>query len=191
MGGWRSEKAMSNDFDEKLAYSKGKNGENDIQTIRTMLGCLDVRQADVSMDKRGVDYIATLRRGAQVFVDSKTREPGCRKYWRSGEEVAVEIWSVMPGGKHETPIHRAKIGWTLDESKITDYILYTWDKTDCEFAYLVAFQVLRVATRRNLKNWIKMFGTKIQNSGSWESQAVFVPIGIVLDAMRDVQKMAA
>ncbi len=181
------------DFIKDLAFSKGWNAENDIITITKMLhGCVScVPSTDVDMDKHGIDYIATLRRGAQVFIDAKTRRESCCKFWRNGEEVAIEIWSVMPGGKFNTPLQTARIGWTLDESKVTDLILFTWNKSDCEFAYLLCFQTLRIAARKYLKCWMETFGTKLQRSGTWESQAVFVPIRTVLDAMIDVQKMAA
>ncbi len=97
----------------------------------------------------------------------------------------------MPGGKYNTPDSRKKTGWTLDESKITDLILFTWDKYDCDFAYLLGFQTLRVAARKNIGGWMRTFKTDVQDSKSWESLAVFVPIRTVLDAMRDVQKIVA
>ena len=181
------------DFIADLRFSKGLNADNDILTITRMLhGCVNcVPSTDVNMDRHGVDYVATLRGGAQVFIDAKTRRESCRRYWRYGEEVPVEIWSVMPGGRFNMSPNSAKIGWTLDESKVTDLILFTWNKADCPFAYLLCFQTLRIAAIRFLDYWANTFGTKVQNSGRWESQAIFVPIQNVLDAMRDVQKMAA
>jgi hypothetical protein len=181
------------DFMNNLRFSKGVNADNDILTISKMLhGCVNcVPSTDVNMDRHGVDYVATLRGGAQVFIDAKTRRESCRRYWRYGEEIPIEIWSVMPGGRFNISPDSAKVGWTLDESKITDLILFTWNKADCEFAYLLCFQTLRIAAARYLEYWANTFDIKVQNSGRWESQAIFVPIQNVLDAMRDVQKMAA
>jgi hypothetical protein len=89
----------------------------------------------------------------------------------------------MPGGRFNMPPERAKAGWTVDESKVTDMILYTFDASDCATAFLLPFQSLRMAARRMLKEWRNKFKTDIQTSGGWQSQAVFVPADEVLNAI--------
>lgn len=171
-------------FQNKLAMSKGARLDTDKETIRNLLdGCVSVETACTRLDKIGVDYIATLRGGAKVYVDAKTRERGCSKYWNGCPEVAIELWSVMPGGKYNTLPERAKVGWTLDEGKVTDMILYIWHTQDSEVAYLLPFQNLRMAARRNIKNWMLKYKNDIQDSGSWQSQAVFVPVNDVVQAI--------
>jgi hypothetical protein len=189
---------MQHDFNEKFNFSKGEASEDDIQTIfNTLQGCVDVRPAPKSMDLKGVDYIARLGTdtglmGAQVYIDAKRRERGCSKYWYDEPEVAIEIWSKRPSGKYNVPREQAKIGWTLDVKKETDLVLYTFHPDDCRAAYLLSFQTLRIATFKNFKIWIQLFGSKIQetpNGGNgWESMAVFVPIETVLESMRAVQR---
>ena len=177
---------MTYDFQERLAYSKGARCASDAETIKALLdGCETVIEHNTQGDDKGIDYIARLRRGALVYIDAKTREKGCSKYWR-GEcpELAIETWSVMPGGKYNTPAARAKAGWTIDESKLTDMILYTFDKSDCTTAYLLPFQSLRMAARRMLKEWTQRFKVDVQTSGGWQSQAVFVPADLVIDAIQ-------
>ena len=186
---------MSYDFFDKLEVSKGRRSLSDIETIKAiLLGCASVVAASTELDKLGVDYIATLRGGAQVLIDAKTRDAGCSKYWKDGPELAIEMWSVMPGGKFNTPHERRKAGWTLDEAKLTDMILYTWDVTDCSFVYLLSFQTLRMAAQRNISAWMKTYKTDIQesyrHSVQWQSKAVFVPADVVQDAMREVQRFA-
>jgi hypothetical protein len=174
---------MIHEFSERLEFSKGARKTSDVETIRSLLpGCVSVLQSSVEMDKRGVDYIATLRRGAEVLIDAKAREKGCSRYWRGEPEVAIEIWSVMPTGKYGK--REGKAGWTFDESKITDAILYTYDPIDCDTAYFFPFQHLRMAAIRNISEWIKKFGSKTQDSGYWQSSAVFVPVGIVIEAIQ-------
>lgn len=175
---------MIYNFQNRLAMSKGARLDTDKETIHRLLdGCVSVETACTSLDKIGVDYVAKLRRGAKVYVDAKTRERGCSRYWNGCPEVAIEIWSVMPLGKYKTPPERAKAGWTLDESKITDMILYIWHVQDSEIAYLLPFQNLRMATRKNIRNWMSKYKNDIQDSECWQSRAVFVPVNEVIQAV--------
>ncbi len=175
---------MIYDFNQMLEFSKGENQGDDINAIKSLIdGCASVSTSSIELDKIGVDYIATLRRGAEVYVDAKRRQSGCSKFWSNGvPELAIEVWSVMPGGRFNTPRTQAKIGWTLDEQKVTDMILYTFDLQDSKSVYLFPFQSLRMAARRNLNKWKKQFKVDIQTSGSWQSEAVFVPWNVVRDA---------
>lgn len=174
---------MTYDFQERLSFSKGERQSTDQSTIKSLLdGCVTVATTSTELDRMGVDYIATLRKGAEVYVDAKTRERGCSRFWKLGEpELAIEIWSVYPGGKYNT--QKGKTGWTLDEAKVTDMVLYTFNPTDCGTAFLFPFQSLRIAARRMVKHWMQRFKVDIQDSGSWESQAVFVPASEVIAAI--------
>lgn len=186
MGGM-GRKFMTYDFEERLMFSQGAKQNTDIETIKKLLdGCAEVVPAPIHLDKIGVDYIAELRRGAKVFIDAKTRSSGCSRYWADKEpELAIEIWSCMPGGKFDTKPERAKTGWTLDEAKITDMILYTFDKKDCNTAFLLPFQPLRIAARRNVKDWLGKYKRDIQTSNKWQSLAVFVPAREVIKAITE------
>lgn len=175
---------MTYDFTERLLFSKGARKDSDIETIVSLLdGCVDVKEHHSNGDDKGVDYIATLRRGTQVLIDAKTREAGCSRFWSNGPELAIESWSVKPGGKFETHRSNAKAGWTVDESKLTDMILYTFSPKDCDTAFLLPFQPLRMAARRNLKDWMGRYKVDTQTSGNWQSEAVFVPADVVILAM--------
>lgn len=170
---------MTYAFAEMLAVSKGQRKSTDAATILALLdGCMAVRSADLALDIRGVDYIARLRGGAEVYIDAKTRQRGCSKYWGHEPELAIELWSVKP-----TTTKTGKPGWTLDEAKLTDLVLYTWHPDDCEQAFLLPFQSLRMAARRNIRRWMAEYKTDVQSSGSWESEAVFVPASEVIGAI--------
>jgi hypothetical protein len=181
---------MTYDFQERLAFSQGARCSSDIETIMGILdGCISVTENAVNGNDQGVDYIATLRRGANVLIDAKTRAVGCSKYWKNKEpELAIERWSVMPSGKFHTPAQKAKAGWTIDESKITDMILYTFDASDCETAFLLPFQSLRLAARKMLNEWMDKYKVDIQTSGYWQSQAVFVPASEVIKAIESTYR---
>ena len=169
-------------FNERLQFSKGARQATDGETILSLLdGCVTVEASGIELDKQGVDYIATLRRGAEVYVDAKTRERGCSRFWNGNPELAIERWSVMPGGKYNHAFPKA--GWTLDEQKKTDMILYTFHPSDCDIAFLIPFQSLRIAARRHIEQWEKTYKVDVQDSGSWQSQAVFVPAPVVISAV--------
>lgn len=181
---------MIYDFAERLLFSKGARKDSDIETIMSILdGCTEVLEHQSDGDDKGVDYVATLRRGTKVLIDAKTRETGCSRFWKDGNpELAIESWSVAPGGKFETPRSRAKAGWTLDEAKLTDMILYTFSMEDCGTAFLLPFQPLRMAARRNLRAWMDRYKVDTQTSGTWQSEAVFVPADVVILAMESTYR---
>jgi len=88
---------------------------------------------------------------------------------------------------------KEKIGWSLDESKQTDYILYRFDPDDCRNAYLIAFQHLRAAFRKYYHDWIDRYHEKPQatngRSGEWQSLCVFVPVSIVRAAVHEQESL--
>lgn len=163
---------MMHDFYEKLEYSLGEQEQFDIGLLRHIIpGCQSVTKTNVETDRSGIDYIATLRRGAQINIDAKTRERGASRFWTHGEpELALEIWSVV----------NIKTGWTLDEKSNVDYILYTFDRADTNKFYFLPFQLLRSAFVNNYDNWRSTYIVKKQRNYSWTSEAVFVPASVVL-----------
>lgn len=175
------------DFQKQLEFSQGIVQRTAEETIKTMLcGCVSVSKANIILDKSGIDYIATLRGGATVGIDHKARAAGCKKHWRQGPELALEKWSVVPSENCPT----GKPGWTLDESKATDYTLHTFAIEDTFVAYLLPFQLLRVAFRRRINQWWKSFRHELQistrqGSGGWRSECIFVPAFEVLEGIKE------
>lgn len=169
----------------QLEFSRGRRLECDLETIRGMLtGCVGVRIATPAEDRTGVDYVATLRKGASVRVDAKARSKGCRAFWGHGPDLALEKWSVIP--TERDPLGRC--GWTLSESSDVDMILFTFDPSDCKDVYLIPFQPLRLAFRHNLPAWERDHKVKRQRTEEagrvWQSECVFVPACVVEDAVR-------
>jgi hypothetical protein len=184
MGGGRQVKYG---FDERLSFSRGQREASDVATLMAMIpGCVSVTKTDVEMDRRGVDYIAELRRGDQLWIDAKARDKGCSKYWKGEPEVALETWSVAPGGRYQTDSASAVVGWTLTEAKHVDLILFTFDPQDCRDAYLLSFPLLRAAFRRHGRRWETTYRVERQESDGWESECMFVPISAVFDAVNQI-----
>lgn len=182
-------KFLNYDFNERLAFSLGQQQVSDHATIKAMLpGCVSVENSSQLLNIAGVDYVARLRKGAEVLIDAKTRSAGCGKFWRGEAELALELWSVRPGGKFKTPAARQKTGWTLCEAKKVDLILFKFDPGDTRQVYLVCFQLLRMAFRQNLAAWRQTCKLDVQCSGSWESECIFVPVSEVFKGMNAASK---
>jgi hypothetical protein len=204
------------DLDERLAFSKARCQETDLDTLRLMFPiATNIRKTSLAQDKAGVDYVVTLRRGAEMTVDAKTRDEGCSKFWACANsrrpirfcnrclgacdplpEVALEIWNVMPGGVYSTPERDGKVGWTLDEAKNVDLILYTFAPADHAFAYARPLALLREAFRRNFAGWQHQYKTDVQKSERrtpdgflrWESKCLFAPLAVVDSAIASVSR---
>lgn len=170
------------DFDVMLQYSLGVREETDAETIKALIpGCVNVEKTAQEIDKTGVDFVATLRNGAEILVDAKTRTPGCSRYWMTGPELALELWSVKPQNGQ-----KGKAGWTVCEAKNVDYVLFTFHPSDTDQVFLYPFQLLRIAFRNNYFAWRRMgYKTGTQSSGSWQSECIFVPETVVWDSVRE------
>lgn len=177
------------DFQERMEFTRGQREQADTDMLkRIIIGAKDVRKTTTAEDRTGVDYVVTLRRDAQVLVDAKTRTPGCARFWKQGPELALEKWSVKPINSADS----GKTGWTLSEQSPVDLILFTFHPSDSERVFLLPFQLLRVAFRRNLDAWFRTYKedtqSSISNGRRWQSQAVFVPALVVLNAIHDVME---
>lgn len=179
---------MRYEFGERLGFSKARRQDSDIGTLQAMFpSCLSVTKTGEAEDRAGTDYVIELRRGARLKVDAKARDHGCKRYWRAGPEVALEVWSVKPrtsGG--------GKVGWALDESKEIDLILFTFDPADHDFAYVRPLPLLRETFRRNYGAWCDKYKRGAQTTdarwASWESECVFVPLVIVDEAIEAMSR---
>ena len=168
------------DFAERLKFSQGKRGERDAELLKRVINdCIDVRKTDIETDKKGIDYIATLKGGAEIGIDVKARDKGISSYWEDGkEDLLLEIWSVCPDEKNE-----GKLGWTLSDKTNVDFILYTFDEADSKNYYLLPYQLLRMAFLHNGRQWKSEYGTKFASSGSWKTQFMCVPANVVIEAI--------
>ena len=150
---------------------------------------------DTGSKDGGVDYLAHLKGGRAVPIDAKYRKAGAKKFWRYGEpELPMERWSVVPDDQN-----KGHLGWTLDTTKRTEMVLFTFAPEDSTNAYLIPFQPLRAAFLRMGAAWKSQYGRRGSqtNDGDWfyehssgghtgkpwQSAAVFVPVTPLLDAV--------
>lgn len=171
-------------WNETLAFSEGMVRETCMATIKALVpGCVrvDVVPGNDPLQRRGVDYKAVLRGGAEIMIDHKARAAGASQYWTQGPELALEIWSV----RKSDACPEGVAGWALDRKKKTDLVLFTFDARDTEAVYLIPFQLLRVGFRRRFRLWEKRgYRIALQATASgdrgWESECMFVPARTVL-----------
>ena len=173
------------DFYTDFQFSLGEREKFDMYLLRKAISkCIKVEKTTDELDRKGIDYIATLSGGALVYIDAKTRR---RVRLVNGyPELALEMWSVKPQNGNT-----GKIGWTLNTESNTDMILYTFPKDQWKYFYLIPFQFLRMAFQTHGKEWFKIYGSRVQENGLWKSECMFVPANIVLDAVSEQMTGAA
>jgi hypothetical protein len=176
---------MDYGFEAKLATSRERSDFDKWAITSLLPDCETVIEGTEAEDKAGIDYYAILTSGRRVPIDAKSRKAGSRRYWKTEPELPMERYSVCP-----TANTSGKVGWTLDASKLTEYILFTFDPDDSRSAYLLPFQQLRSAFLRWGAAWKATYGKggdwfyESSNGGAWTSAAVFVPVSVVTEAVR-------
>lgn len=175
---------MAYDFYERLKISmESLQLETDRKTLENYFPDVrSVRKSDIEDDKSGIDYIVTLQSGVEIGVDVKTRDKGCGKFWRNGPELALETWS------QKWPKYSQRgnvVGWTVDSTKKCQYIMFKFDRADSETVYIMPFQQLNKAFRRNMRTWYRAFkhDEQRQRTAAYVSECIFVPANIVIDAV--------
>lgn len=177
---------MQYDFSERYNMStQTEQLETDIATLRAYFpDVADVKKTDAAYDKRGIDYIVTLKSGAKIGVDVKTREKGCSRYWENGPEIALETWSQKWPDYED---RQNKVGWTIDTNKRCHYVMFKFDPSDSTIVYILPFQQLNMAFRRNKDVWYSTYhhAYQTQAQANYESECIFVPVDVVIEAVKN------
>ena len=161
------------DFAEQLEWANGFKDAGIAQILKARIpACYDVQKADEASDRSGTDYWALRHDLPPLSIDCKVRRlDPIDKYGE--DDLALETWSV----KGRSP------GWTRDETKRTDYILWFWT-TSGRFE-LVPFPPLCKAFSLYWERWSAEYGPHEQNSGRWQSECVFVPRDVIKAKIAD------
>lgn len=132
-------------------------------------GAVHVYPARQKDDKNGTDWWVTHRSGYALSVDCKIRSTdflpkGC-------DDLALESYSVV---EHKKP------GWTRDDRKRTDYVLWLW--SDTRRWCLVPFPMLCAVYSQRWQLWRTKYRTERQYTpeyGGYYSECTFVPRKVV------------
>jgi len=167
-------------FQGQLDMSEGVgNGKNIEEIILPHIPtAVKVVRANITDDRNGIDYWATLSSGQKKSIDLKARD---EDFWKKKgqDDVALETWSVI--GK--------KIGWTRDPNKQTDYIFFFWK--DTERWMLVPFLMLYRVFCENYEEWYRVYPkykqpTNNPDGSHWESECIFIPRRLIWTKIYDV-----
>jgi hypothetical protein len=159
------------EFAERLAWSEGFLDGGVARILRDRIpGCYAVEKATEDSDRAGTDYWALRRNLPPLSIDVKVRSRDWAE--RGQDDLALETWSVMG----------ARPGWTRDDGKHTDYVLWYW--ADTSRFVLVSFPALCRVFRRYWEEWREQFKVAAQSSEGWQSECVFVPRELVMEKLR-------
>lgn len=167
---------ISYSFIDQMTVSQTSTIHGDVKAILLSVvpGAIDVIRAPSNDDRNGIDYWVSLSNGLRLAVDAKVRREdfACRGY----DDLGLETFSVVEVGK---------LGWTLDELKRTEYVLWLWQDTGrwC----CVPFMMLCSVFRQHQDEWCQLYKVATQHTPGrqqgYHSECVFVPRLVVWRAI--------
>jgi hypothetical protein len=139
-------------------------------------GAVTVERSDVGDDKGGTDVWVYRDSARPISIDLKRRDYDALKH-KGVDDLALEIWSNVAKGY---------VGWTLDESKGTDYVL--WYFTETGRHVILPFPPLCSVFLANLVKWQVEFGPNrltrsYEGFDEWDSEYLLVPRDVVNTAI--------
>ena len=170
-------------FIEDRNWSEQECNTRCVETLKKYFGCDKVSVVPRGrVNKLGVDYICHTP-NRTILVEQKSRRRGCSVHWKSEggrkvPELTLERWSDE---KNKV------IGWTLDASKATDFVLFWFNSHDTTKCFILPFVQLRMTFNEMKDDWMSRYDTSetfTKETGAF-GLAVMVPVNVVLDAMRE------
>lgn len=160
-------------FTERMRMSDGVSVTRNVQEIlcENIPGATRAERANAQDDRHGTDWWVLHESGKRLSIDYKVREQDWAATHPREDDLALETWSVVEGGK---------VGWTRDEDKRTDYVLWLWKDTGrwC----LVPFPMLCAVFSEKWEEWKAQYKTRPQETpeyGGYHSECTFVPRVVV------------
>lgn len=158
------------DFTERLVMSSGHSANADVRDVllSCIPGSLNAYPAAKENDRLGVDWWVEMTNARHLAVDAKVREVDWAATHADEDDLALETWSV---------VERGIVGWTRDETKKCDFVLWLWHDTGryC----LVPFPMLCHVFKANWEDWCSAHKVKRQRTlgggRDYHSECVFVP----------------
>ncbi len=153
---------MQSEFQKDKAWSQSRLSTDELFEILKprFPHCVGLKQASDSEDKQGCDFWLLRQRGSPIAIDVKFRSKDCRQF--GSDDLCFELDS----GK--------VIGWSLDQRKTTDFIVWVW--IDSGRAYVAPFAQALCIAAVNADRWRGVYGSRMVSNRSYETEVVFVPI---------------
>ncbi len=174
------EKPKQYSFKERIGFSRGVSKTGNIRKILldNIPGAFSISLATPEEDRLGTDFWAQRSNLSSLSIDLKARETDPLSFALPKDDLALETYSNVA---------KKTKGWTRDEHKRTDYILWLFQPTGRWV--LVPFPMLCCVFSEKWMEWRKQYQTDLQksthNNETWYSECVFVPRVVVWQAIYD------
>lgn len=177
------------EFEERLAFSEGVISECLMDRIVSALPTsTGYEKATLADDRSGTDYWLHRKDGLRsLSVDLKNRG-FCPIEKFGSDDACIETTSVYqgPAGNSWSDKHRRKVGWTIDENKQTDYVVYTWPEGTARRYWIVPYPFLQAASIRWWRQWAIDYGEKPAVNETYLTLSVYPPRQVIAKAMRSL-----
>ena len=183
------------DFHERLQFSEGVGLTAEIldHILKHIPAANRITRAMQDDDRNGTDYWVHREHNLPpVSIDMKNRElDPIANGW--GDDICIETTSVYrgPEARPYRDDLRKKPGWTLDERKRTDLIVYTWPHPADLFGeprlryWILYFPFLCAASLKHWRKWVSEYGEKSTRNPTYLTLNTYVPRVVVAAAIRD------
>lgn len=172
------------EFAERMKMSSGRAKNASVESVLLSIvpGATTVHRAGETNDRAGTDWWVEVA-GRHLSVDAKVRSKDFGKDDLALETYSVKGYKLRNGRRTSSPM---QIGWTRDERKRSDYVLWIWPGRYC----LLPFLFLCKAFQENWQEWCQAYQTVEQFTPAangdrlgWFSECVFVPRAVVWEAI--------
>lgn len=159
-----------NNFNRDLQYSHDKSDaawwEDVYRAAFYDYHSMQLIKQDGWAQRAGIDRIVNLESGKRLTIDEKVR----RQDW---PDIVLEYWS-----NYEKQIP----GW-IAKGLYCDYIAYAFEPS--QRCYLIPYHTLRIAWKRNGKQWVKKYPKVEAKNATYTTVSVAVPIDQLMSALKD------
>jgi hypothetical protein len=180
------------DFVERLRFSQQIDGDMEDflnYLVEIIPGGTGWKRATEDEDKKGIDYWILRDHGLpQLAIDVKHREIDPIERFGS-DDICIETTSIYVGPDKPPWMdeYRKKVGWTLDPSRRTDLVIYTWPLPNGRRGrrfWVVYFPFLCYAALKHWRWWAISHGEKIVYNNGYKTLCIFVPRNEVEEVIR-------
>lgn len=178
---------MIYDFVEQLNFSNGVELSDSLlgHIVASIPRATGHRAATKDEDLSGTDVWIDRRDLPPVSVDFKHRSFCPIDRWGK-DDACIETCSVFRDGK------RIKPGWTLDKTKRTDLVVYTWPAANGQRRFWILwFPFLCQAATLNHHVWNHIYGEMPTSNNGYQTLNIYVPRIVIAKAMKSLSVGAA
>ena len=179
---------MIHEFTERRLWSGGVDVSDGLRRHLLELVPASTRLRDPSAeeDGHGTDLWVDRRDLPPLSVDFKHRSYCPIERWGI-DDACIETCSVYKGPwPNDGSGKRVKCGWTIDATKRTDIVVYTWPAgfEDVRRFWILWFPALCSAAIRSMPEWQRRYRERPAQNNGYSTLNVYVPRVEIVNAMR-------